>query len=268
MLIRINCQDGDLKMNYKPADTHNNKCSVCVLGQFCLPAGLKSADVSRIDELIKERVHLNKGENLYRHGEALNALYSIRFGTLKTEHCLQDGRQQVIGFHLPGEIMGLDGIGNGYYQSDAIALEESEVCIIRYEAFEDLAHEIPDLQNQFHRIMSRELTQDQRHMLSLGTMRAEERLATFLLNFSHRLALRGYLNNEFDLRMSREEIGSYLGMKIETVSRMLKRFVEAGLIQIKQRHIKLIDMDALYELAAIENPDRNYCKPVFAPTQN
>jgi CRP/FNR family transcriptional regulator len=183
-------------------------------------------------------------------------VYSIRFGTLKTEYCLEDGRQQVIGFHLPGEILGLDGIGDGHYQSEAIALEESEVCIIRYEAFEDLAQQIPALQKQFHRILSRELTQDQRHLLSLGSLRAEERLATFLLNLSQRLAARGYLNNEFDLRMSRVEIGSYLGIQIETVSRMLSRFAESGLIQIKQRHIKLIDMNGLYELAGIQNPER------------
>ena len=243
-------------MNYTSPDTPNSKCSVCVLGQFCLPVGISATDIAKIDTLVKERVHLKKGESLYRHGEVLNSVYSVRFGTLKTEYCLEDGRQQVIGFHLPGEILGLDGIGDGHYQSEAIALEESEVCIIRYEAFEDLARQIPVLQKQFHRILSRELTQDQRHLLSLGSLRAEERLAAFLLNLSQRLAARGYLNNEFDLRMSRVEIGSYLGIQIETVSRMLSRFAESGLIQIKQRHIKLIDMDGLYELASIPNPDR------------
>ena len=145
-------------MNYKPTDSPTSKCSVCVLGQFCLPVGLSSSDVARVDALVKERVHLQKGESLYRHGDPLSSVYSVRFGTLKTEYCLQDGRQQVIGFHLPGEILGLDGIGEGHYQSDAIALEESEVCIIRYDAFEDLARQLPVLQNQFHKIMSRELT--------------------------------------------------------------------------------------------------------------
>ncbi|HAT39689.1 fumarate/nitrate reduction transcriptional regulator Fnr [Polynucleobacter necessarius] len=252
-------------MNYKPTDTPTSKCSVCVLGQFCLPAGLNSSEVSKIDSLVKERVHLQKGETLYRHGDPLNSVYSIRFGTFKTEFCLQDGRQQVIGFHLPGEILGLDGIGEGHYQSDAIALEESEVCIIRYDAFEDLARQIPVLQNQFHKIMSRALTQDQRHLLSLGSMRAEERLAAFLLSLSQRLAARGYLNNEFDLRMSRVDIGSYLGIQIETVSRMLSRFAESGLIQIKQRHIKFIDMNGLFELAGIPNPDRHGCENPETP---
>ncbi len=252
-------------MNYTSSDAPSSKCSVCVLGQFCLPVGISSSDLAKIDTLVKDRVRLQKGETLYRYGDPLNAVYSVRFGTLKTEYGLEDGRQQVIGFHLPGEILGLDGIGNGEYQSEAIALEESEVCIIRYSAFEDLARQIPVLQQQFHRILSRELTQDQRHLLSLGSLRAEERLAAFLLNLSQRLAARGYQDNEFDLRMSRVEIGSYLGIQIETVSRMLSRFAESGLIQIKQRHIKLIDLDGLYELAGLPNPERSIpIRPVAA----
>ena len=252
-------------MNYTSSDAPSSKCSVCVLGQFCLPVGISASDIAKIDTLVKDRVHLQKGEALYRYGDPLNAVFSVRFGTLKTEYGLKDGRQQVIGFHLPGEILGLDGIGDGHYQSEAIALEESEVCIIRYAAFEDLARQIPVLQQQFHRILSRELTQDQRHLLSLGSLRAEERLAAFLLNWSQRLAARGYQDNEFDLRMSRVEIGSYLGIQIETVSRMLSRFAESGLIQIKQRHIKLIDMDGLYELAGVPNPERSIpIKPVTA----
>ena len=243
-------------MNQPSTYPQNHKCSSCVLGQFCLPVGLDASDLVKIDTLVEDRVHLKKGESLYRHGQQLSALYSVRFGTLKTEYCLEDGRQQVMGFHLPGEILGLDGIGEGQYQTDAIALEDSEVCIIRYDDFEKVARQLPVLQQQFHRILSRELTQDQRHLLSLGSLRAEERLATFLLNLSQRLTVRGYLDNEFTLRMSRIDIGSYLGIQIETVSRMLSRFVESGLIQIKQRHIKLIDMDGLHELAGILNQRR------------
>jgi CRP/FNR family transcriptional regulator len=215
--------------------------------------GLSHADLDKVDALVKERVALKKGGSLYRHGDLMTSVYSIRFGTLKTEHGLSDGRSQVVGFHLPGEILGLDAISDGHHQSDAIALEDSEACIIRFAEFESLARQIPALQNQFHRILSRELTQDQRHLLALGSMRAEERLAGFLLSLSERLAARGYTNHEFDLRMSREEIGSYIGIQIETVSRLLSRFAEAGLIQVKQRHVKLIDMDGLYELAGLSN---------------
>jgi CRP/FNR family transcriptional regulator len=240
-------------MNQVPKTNSNNKCSTCVLGQFCIPVGLSNQDLEKVDALIKERISLKKGDALYRHGNPMSSVYSVRFGTLKTEHTLTDGRAQIIGFHLPGEILGLDAIGDGFHQSDAIALEDSEACIIRFTEFESLASQIPTLQNQFHRILSRELTQDQRHLLSLGSMRAEERLAGFLLNLSERLTARGYVNHEFDLRMSREEMGSYLGLQIETVSRMLSRFAEAGLIQVKQRHIKLIDIDGLYELAGLPN---------------
>lgn len=240
-------------MNALPKTSSLNKCSTCILGQFCLPVGLSHADLDKVDALVKERVALKKGGCLYRHGDLMTSVYSIRFGTLKTEHGLSDGRSQVVGFHLPGEILGLDAISDGHHQSDAIALEDSEACIIRFAEFESLARQIPALQNQFHRILSRELTQDQRHLLALGSMRAEERLAGFLLSLSERLAARGYTNHEFDLRMSREEIGSYIGIQIETVSRLLSRFAEAGLIQVKQRHVKLIDMDGLYELAGLSN---------------
>jgi CRP/FNR family transcriptional regulator len=220
-----------------------------VLGQFCLPVGLSSDDIQKVDSLVTERVRLKKGEPLYRQGDALTAIYGIRFGTLKTEYALPDGREQITGFHLPGEMLGLDGIGENTYQSNAIALEDSEACVVRFNDFEQLARQLPSLQNQFHKILSRELTQDQRHLLSLGTLRAEERLASFLLNLSDRLSARGYSPHEFHLRMSREEIGSYLGIQLETVSRLFSRFTESGLIQIKQRHIKLVDIDGLLELA-------------------
>ena len=226
-----------------------NKCSTCVLGQFCLPVGLSSDDINKIDTLVTERVRLKKGESLYRQGDELTAVYGIKFGTLKTEYALPDGREQITGFHLPGEMLGLDGIGENHYQSNAVALEDSEACVVRFSDFESLARQIPSLQHQFHKILSRELTQDQRHLLSLGSLRAEERLASFLLNLSDRLAVRGYSPTEYHLRMSREEIGSYLGIQLETVSRLFSRFTESGLIQIKQRHIKLIDMDGLIELA-------------------
>ena len=249
-------------MNHIPSVDKLNKCSTCVLGQFCLPVGLSQDDVNKIDTLVTERVRLKKGESLYRQGDPLTAVYGIKFGTLKTEYALQDGREQITGFHLPGEMLGLDGIGENHYQSNAIALEDSEACVVRFSDFESLARQIPSLQHQFHRILSRELTQDQRHMLSLGSLRAEERLASFLLNLSDRLAARGYSPIEYHLRMSREEIGSYLGIQLETVSRLFSRFTESGLIQIKQRHIKLIDMDGLLELAgksrAIHCADPNH----------
>lgn len=228
---------------------HLHKCSTCVMGQFCLPVGIDAQDMTKVDGLVENRVRLKKGDHIYQQGQKLDALYSVRFGTLKSENTLADGRAQVTGFHLPGEIVGLDGIGEHIYTSNSVALEDSEVCLIKLDELEDLSRQVPSLQSQFHRILSREISQDHQHLLALGSMRAEERLANFLLNLSDRLALRGYSANEFNLKMSREDIGSYLGVQLETISRLFSRFAETGMIQIKQRHVKLIDIAALEQLA-------------------
>ncbi|GAA0845239.1 oxygen-responsive transcriptional regulator Btr [Cupriavidus pauculus] len=199
-------------------------------------------DLAKMDTLVQERVRVHKGETLYRMGEPLTAVYAIRFGTLKTHVTMEDGRTQITGFHLPGEVIGLDGLGEMQHASDATALEDTEVCVIRYDDLQSLSNHLPSLQNQFLRLMSKEITQDQVMLITLGSMRAEERLAAFLINMSERLSARGYSSTEFVLRMSREEIGSYLGLKLETVSRLFSRFAEAGLIQIRQRHVKIVDI--------------------------
>ncbi len=236
-------------MNHIPIADASNKCSTCLLGSFCLPVGLSVEDAVKVDTLVTERLRLKKGETLYRQGDALSALYGVRLGTLKTQMALSDGREQVTGFHLPGEIIGLDGIGDLHQQSTALALEDSEACVIPMADLESMARSLPSLQQQFHRILSREISQDHNHLLSLGSMRSEERLANFILNLAGRYSLRGYSGQEFNLRMSREDIGSYLGMQIETVSRLFSRFTEAGILQINLRHVKLLDVEALRELA-------------------
>lgn len=209
---------------------------------------MNSDDVRKMDELVTERIRIKKGQTLYALGEPLEGVYGIRFGTLKTHVTLEDGRHQITGFHLPGEIVGLDGIGEMRHVSDATALEDTEVCVVRYDQLQQLSRRLPSLQHQFLRIMSKEISQDHLMLLTLGSMRAEERLAAFLLNLSKRSAQRGYSSTEFVLRMSREELGSYLGLKLETVSRLFSRFAEAGLIQIRQRHVKLIDMAGLRQV--------------------
>lgn len=226
-----------------------NRCSSCVLGKFCLPLGLTAEDADHVDSIISERIRIKKGEALYRQNDVLNAVYGVRLGSLKTQIVFPDGRNQVTGFHLPGEIIGLGGIGELRHHANAIALEDSEVCIIRLNELEELSRQLPSLQHQFHRIMSMEISHYRQHVLSLGSMRAEERLANFLLNLSSRFAARGYSPYEFNLRMSREEIGSFLGMQIETVSRLFSRFTETGLVQIKLRNVKLIDIAGLSEIA-------------------
>jgi CRP/FNR family transcriptional regulator len=221
------------------------RCSSCNLRELCLPCGLTGLDVDRVEELVYTRRRMGRGESLYRTGDEFSSLYAVRSGFFKTVQTLEDGRDQVTGFHMAGEIMGMDGIGPEKHTSSAVALEDSEVCVIPYSRLESLGRDMHGLQRQFHKVMSREIAQEHSVMLLLGTMRAEERLAAFLLNLSQRFTARAYSASEFNLRMTREEIGSYLGLKLETVSRAFSKFQEDGVISVHQRHIRILDVAGL-----------------------
>ncbi|MBI4196148.1 MAG: fumarate/nitrate reduction transcriptional regulator Fnr [Betaproteobacteria bacterium] len=223
-------------------------CSVCSLRELCLPAGLDQRELAQIDQLVNRRQPVKRGDYLFRAGIELRSLYAIRTGFMKSCVLHEDGREQVAGFHMMGDLMGLDAISSNRHICDAVALEDSEVCEIPLSELEALSREIPSLQQHFHRIMSREIVRDYGVMLLLGSMKAEERLAAFLLNLSQRFAARGYSATEFNLRMTREEIGSYLGLKLETISRALSRFQEDGLIAVRNKRIKLTDIPALRAL--------------------
>jgi CRP/FNR family transcriptional regulator len=220
-------------------------CSSCSLRELCLPAGLDTGEMERMDRLVTRRRKLKRGTDLYRAGESLAALYAIRSGFMKSCVLNVDGREQVAGFHMAGDLLGLDAIGGGSHTCDTIALEDTEVCEIPFASLEQLSRELPSLQHQLHRVMSREIVRDYGVMLLLGSMSAEERLAAFLLNLSQRFAARGYSPSEFRLRMTREEIGSYLGLKLETVSRALSAFQERGLIRVRQKNVRLLDFAGL-----------------------
>ena len=223
-------------------------CSSCKLREVCLPCGLREIDSALLDELAYTRKRVKRGEAIFRAGAEFDALYAVRSGFFKSSVLLEDGRDQVTGFHMAGEILGTDGIGSGSHTSDAIALEDSEICIIPYARLEE-----PALQRQLHKVMSRELVRDQGLMMLLGTMRAEERLATFLLNLSHRFTARGYSASEFHLRMTRDEIGSYLGLSLETVSRLFSRFQDDELITVQQKHICILDVAGLRRVMVRES---------------
>jgi len=221
------------------------RCSSCGLRELCLPCGLSGQEADRVDELIYTRRRMRRGESLYRAGDEFSSLYAVRSGFFKTLQTLEDGRDQVTGFYMSGEIIGLDGIGPEVHMLNAVALEDSEVCVIPYSRLESLGRDMQAVRHQFHKVMSREIVREHGVMLLLGTMRAEERLATFLLNLSQRFTARGYSASEFNLRMTREEIGSYLGLKLETVSRAFSRFQEDGLISVQQKHIHILDVAGL-----------------------
>jgi CRP/FNR family transcriptional regulator len=223
-------------------------CSSCNLRELCLPVGLSGEQIARLDTLVTTRKTVPRGQTLFRTGDTFQSLYAVRTGFFKTCVTAEDGRDQVTGFQMAGELLGLDGIGTDRHACDSVALEDSTVCVIPYHQMEDLARELGDLQRVFHKIMSREIVRDHGVMLLLGSMRAEERLAAFLLNLTQRLHLRGFSQSAVVLRMTREEIGSYLGLKLETVSRTFSRFHEEGILDVKQRDIRIADPEALKRL--------------------
>ena len=225
-------------------------CSTCSLRELCLPVGLRPDEFEQLDTVIKQSHRLKKGEFLFRSGESFHSLYAIRTGFFKTTVASQDGRDQVTGFFMSGELIGMDGICTHSHSCDAVALEDSEVCELPFGHMEALSKELPSIQTHFFRLMSREIVRDQGVMLLLGNMRAEERIAAFLLNLSQRLHHRGFAANDFILRMSREEIGSYLGLKLETVSRTLSRFHQEGLILVEHKHIRLLKPELLSQMVS------------------
>jgi len=210
--------------------------------------GLDPALMHDLDELAKSRVRLKKGESLYRAGDAFTALYAIRMGSCKTTVLSEDGREQVAGYHMQGEMLGMDGIGAERHGCEAVALEDTECCVLPFGELGELTRNAASLQRNLYQILSREISRGQHVMLLLGSMRAEERLAAFLLNLSQRYRARGYSGTEFVLRMSRQEIGSYIGLQLETVSRLFSRFQQEGLIQVKGRLIKLLELTTLKQL--------------------
>ena len=223
-------------------------CSNCNLRELCMPVDLSPADLERIDTLVGTRRKISRGESLYHNGESFNSLYAIRTGFFKTSVTLEDGREQVTGFQMAGEIMGLDGIVSDHHTCDAVALENAEVCVMPFEKIEELSREVNALQHHVHKIMSREIVREHGVMMMLGSMRAEERLAAFLLNLTTRLRARGFSRSELVLRMTREEIGSYLGLKIETVSRTFSKLVEDGVLEVKQKNLRILKPETLREL--------------------
>ncbi len=223
-------------------------CSNCNLRELCMPMGLNDAEMQRIDEVVATRRKVARGDNLFRNGDKFNALYAIRTGFFKTCISSEDGRDQVTGFQMAGEIIGLDGIVSDHHTCDAVALEDAEVCVMSFDRIEELSREISALQRHVHKIMSREIVRENGVMLLLGSMRAEERLAAFLLNLVQRLHARGFSQSELILRMTREEIGSYLGLKLETVSRTFSKFAEDGIVEVKQRHVRILNPEALKQI--------------------
>lgn len=226
-------------------------CRDCSLFQLCLPVGIDKVELAELDKIIKRRRPIQRGDHLFVTGDAFRSLYAVRSGSLKTYTLTEDGREQVTGFFLPGEIVGLDAIGEGRHTCSARALETTSVCEIPFDELETLGEHLPSLPKQLLRIMSKEMHHDQLLLMLLGKRAADERLAAFLLSLSQRFGQRGYSAAEFNLSMSRNDIANYLGLAVETVSRLFSRLQEDGSLAARSRNVRLLDIDRLRALARV-----------------
>ncbi len=224
-------------------------CANCGLHQLCLPASIGGEDLPRLDEIVQVKMSVERDQSLYAAGQPFRALYVVRSGAFKTSAIDSQGEMQILGFHLPGEIMGLDAIASGRHECSAEALVKSSACEVPYDRLEDVAHQLPGLQQQLMRVISREVQQDQRHLVMIGRKVALERLAIFLHSLSQRL---GRVRRDpylFVLPMSRRDLANYLGLVIETVSRLFSRLAEMGVIAVERKTIRILDPKKLRELA-------------------
>lgn len=226
-----------------------HSCNQCSLQQLCLAGGgMTEADVERLEGLVKRRRPLARGDELYHAGAPMASIFVAREGSFKTSSLGEQGDEQIIGFHLPGELMGLDGLGQGVHRCTTVALEPATICEVPFSDLETVAAQIPSLQHQLLRIMGQSMGRDQDHVEMLGRRHATERVALFLHSLSERLQALSRPHTEFNLAMTREEIASYLGLVIETVSRTFSRLQDDGVIAVKGRRVRLIDPAGLAQL--------------------
>jgi len=223
-------------------------CRNCSLTSLCLPMGLTPEDVDLLDAIVKRNRPLHRGDHLFRQGDKFQCIYVVKTGTVKTFDPGEDGSEQVLGFHLPGEMIGLDAIETGIHHCSAKILETTAVCEIPFTLLEELSSTIPSLQHQMYRLLSREIGHDEDMLTLLGKRNAEERLASFLLSLSGRFQRRGFSPSDFYLSMSRHEIGNYLGLAVETVSRLFTRFQDDGLLKVERKHVQLVDIERLKQI--------------------
>ena len=232
------------------ARTPELTCAKCNLRETCLSGCVPAEDLEQVENIVYARRRVRRGERLFNAGDRFTCIYAIRMGFFKTSIVDSAGREQVTGFFMGGEPLGLDGLGSGHYMNSATALEDSYVCAMPYLLIKEMAQDVPSLQRGLHSVLAREIVRGHGVMMLLGSMSARQRMAAFLINLSKRYLRRGYSRSDFLLRMTRDEIGSYLGLKLETVSRVFSTFHKDGLIDIQQRQVSIADMEGLERVFA------------------
>lgn len=232
-------------------------CQDCSISQLCIPFTLNEHELNQLDNIIERKKPIQKSQIIFKAGDELKSLYAIRSGTIKSYTISENGEEQITAFHLPGDLVGFDAIMNMQHPSFAQALETAMVCEIPFDILDDLSGKMPKLRQQIMRLMSNEIKSDQEMILLLSKMNAEERLAAFILNLSNRYSARGFSAREFRLTMTRGDIGNYLGLTVETISRLLGRFQKSGLLAVQGKYITINNMPELVELAGSTKPRIN-----------
>ncbi len=245
-------QHGDIHVEPCAHDYQVN-CGNCRLNAICLPLTLESKDIDQLDRIIQRSKPLQKNQHLYREGDEFQSVYAVRSGALKAYRSTDDGREQVTGFYFPGEILGFDGISNNTHASSAKALETAAICEIPFASLEKLSSLMPNLQRHFFQLMSREITEDQQLITLLSKNSADERVAALMLSISTRNARRKLSATNFRLPMSRVDIGNYLGLTVETVSRVLSRMQKLAILQVDNKEIEILDPTGLRRMANLSH---------------
>ncbi len=227
------------------------KCQNCSISELCLPFSLNDRELDTLDEIIDRKRPIHKGDKIFHDGQELHSLFAIRSGTFKTFTVNEQGEEQITGFHLAGDLLGFDAIAYTSHPSFAQALETSMVCEIPYNDLDSLSNTMPKLKKQVLRLMSSEIRADQEMLTLLNRKNAEQRVATFLVNLSDRYHARGLSATEYRLTMTRSDIGNYIGLTVETISRLLNRFHKNGLINVDGKLITILDIDLLSDTAAL-----------------
>ncbi len=220
-------------------------CQHCSLAELCLPRGLAPDEVEELEKAVTPRRPLSRGASLYRPGDRFASLFAVKSGTLKSMITTADGEEQVVGFHMPGELLGLDGLNTEKHTCTAIALERSTVCELPFVKIEEICRRHPALQREMCSLLGKEINDEQAMLLLLAKRTAEERLASFLVSLSQRYRRRGYSDTEFNLSMSRHDIANYLGLAPETISRLFSRFNDEGLLSVDRRYVRIHALDRL-----------------------
>ena len=220
-------------------------CASCTLRELCIPQGMSDDELKLIDTVIERKKPVHTNDYLFRAGDTNRSIYAVLSGSVKTLVDNPNGEEQIVGFHLPGELLGMDGFSGDAHTCSAVALETSSVCEFPLESLDEVCHVVPSIQYAMRRIMGKEVTKDHAMLLLLGRMSAEEKLASFLISLSKRMAQRHWKPTEFNLTMPRQDIANYLGLAVETVSRLFAHLQDEKIIEVDRRRVNISDMERL-----------------------